>query len=538
VKESVQKPTLPIPSTSDGAGAGAGWSPGTPTSGGFAGRYEIMSRLGVGGMAEVVLARDRALGRLVALKLLAPALAVDPLFVERFRREATAIASLNHPGIVVIYDHGVAEGQPYIAMEYVAGRSLKQIIAESGPLAPGTAVAYACQMLAGLAAAHAVGIVHRDIKPQNLIVRDDGTLKVADFGVARSADETVLTQLGAVIGTADYISPEQARGEIATPASDLYSAGVVLFEMLTGTLPFTGELPVAVASQHISTPAPSLRQVDPAVPVALANVVTRALAKERSGRFDSAAAMKAALEASLAEPAIPPRAAPTARLPATAVATQVLPPAPRAAARTAWRLPRRSVLVVGLAAVALLAGLALALTTRSGGGARSVALPRVIGRPVASAVSALRARGFVVRTLPAVHANRAPGTVAAVRPNTASADLGTTIGVIPSSGPSLIAIPRVAGFSESAAIAALERLGLGARPQTAYGPTPSGTVVGTAPPAGTSVPPGSAVAITISAGPAPVAPAKPVPPDHAKGPKGGGHGKGHEKPKEKHRPRA
>ena len=128
-------------------------------------------------------------------------------------------------------------------------------------------------MLDGLAAAHAVGIVHRDIKPQNLIVRDDGTLKVADFGVARSADETVLTQLGSVIGTADYISPEQARGEIATPPSDLYSLGVVLFEMLTGTLPFTGELPVAVANQHVSTPAPSLQQANPAVPAALANVV-------------------------------------------------------------------------------------------------------------------------------------------------------------------------------------------------------------------------------------------------------------------------
>ena len=229
----MQKPTLPIPSTSDDSGGGRIRAT-TPTSGGFAGRYEILSRLGVGGMAEVVLARDRALGRLVALKLLAPALAGDPMFVERFRREATAIAALNHPGVVVIYDHGVADGQPYIAMEYVAGRTLKQIIADNAPLAPGDAIAYACQVLDGLAAAHAVGIVHRDIKPQNLIVRDDGTLKVADFGVARSADETVLTQLGSVIGTADYISPEQARGEIATPPSDLYSLGVVLFEMLTG----------------------------------------------------------------------------------------------------------------------------------------------------------------------------------------------------------------------------------------------------------------------------------------------------------------
>ena len=203
-------------------------------------------------------------------------------------------------------------------------------------------------MLDGLAAAHAVGIVHRDIKPQNLIVRDDGTLKVADFGVARSADETVLTQLGSVIGTADYISPEQARGEIATPPSDLYSLGVVLFEMLTGTLPFTGELPVAVANQHVSTPAPSLQQANPAVPAALANVVGQALAKERSRRFDSAAAMKAALEAAPTGAAAPPRAGPTAHPPATAVMTRVLPPAPPRPAPQTRRLRPRGVLAVAL----------------------------------------------------------------------------------------------------------------------------------------------------------------------------------------------
>jgi serine/threonine-protein kinase len=485
-------------------------------------------------MAEVVLARDRALGRLVALKLLAPALVGDPMFVERFRREATAIASLNHPSIVVIYDHGVADGQPYIAMEYVAGRTLKQRIAGRAPLAPGDAIAYARQVLDGLAAAHAVGIVHRDIKPQNLIVREDGTLKVADFGVARSADETVLTKLGSVIGTADYISPEQARGEVATPASDLYSVGVVLFEMLTGILPFNGELPVAVANQHISTPAPSLHQANPAVPAALANVVTRALTKEPRRRFDSAAAMKAALEAAPARAAIPPRAAPTARLPAAAAVTQVLPSAPRTAARRSRRTPPRGVLVVALAAAALLVGLVFALTTRGGGETRSAALPRVVGRPVAVAVSALRARGFVVRTLPAVHANEAPGIVTAVRPNAASADIGTTVAVVPSSGPSRIAIPAVAGFSEDAAVAALERLGLDVLPQTAYAPTPSGTAVGTTPPAGTAVPPRSSVALTISAGPAPVNPVKPVPPGQAKNAKGNGRAKGHEKQKEKH----
>ncbi|MDX6629226.1 MAG: eukaryotic-like serine/threonine-protein kinase, partial [Gaiellales bacterium] len=287
-----------------------------------AGRYRVEARLGIGGMAEVVLARDTALRRPVALKLLAPALAGDPVFVERFRREATAIASLSHANVVVIYDHGMAEGQPFIAMEYVSGRTLKQIITARAPLAPAVAVGYACQALAGLEAAHSVGIIHRDVKPQNLLVREDDTLKVADFGVARSAQETVLTQHGSVIGTAEYIAPEQARGASAVAASDLYSVGVVLFEMLTGRLPFSGDLAVAVANQHALEPAPRVREINPAIPVALANVVDRTLSKEPAQRYDSAAEMKAALSA-----ATQPDPAATLIAPPP-VETRVMPAAP------------------------------------------------------------------------------------------------------------------------------------------------------------------------------------------------------------------
>jgi eukaryotic-like serine/threonine-protein kinase len=497
---------------------------------GFADRYEIRSRLGIGGMAEVVLARDTALGRLVALKLLAPALAGDPAFVERFRREATAIAALNHPSVVVIYDHGVADGQPYIAMEYVPGRTLKQLITEGAPLTPADAVAYACQTLDGLSAAHAVGIVHRDIKPQNLIVRDDGTLKVADFGVALSADATVLTQHGSVIGTAEYLSPEQARGEIATPASDLYSVGIVLFEMLAGALPFTGELAVAIANQHVVAPAPSLSKVNPAVPGALADVVARALSKDPGRRYASAADMRAALAARPAVAPTPTRVAPTVRLPAAATPTRVLPPSRLAAPIPARGRHRRAALIASLPVAALLVGLAVVLATRGDAGPRRVTLPRVIGRPVPTAASALRNRGFVVRIVAAEHAREASGTVAAVHPGAASAPQGSTVVVVPSSGPRLITIPAVSGFSQTAAVTALEQLGLAVRPLKAYDTAPSGTAIATAPRVGTAVPPRSSVVLTISAGPAPVAPAGPPAP--AGGPANGkGHGNGKDREK-------
>jgi eukaryotic-like serine/threonine-protein kinase len=491
----------------------------------FAGRYEIQSRLGSGGMAEVLLARDRGLGRLVALKLLAPSLA-DPTLVERFRREATAIASLNHPNVVVIYDHGVADEQPFIAMEYVDGRTLKQIIGELAPLAPDDAAAYARQALDGLAAAHAVGIVHRDVKPQNLLVREDGTLKVADFGVARSADETMLTQHGSVIGTAEYISPEQAQGELASPASDLYSLGVVLFEMLTGELPFRGELPLAIANQHVLEPAPSVLEINPAVPADLAHVVRRALNKEPSLRYESAAAMRAALTDAPTERPAPTLIAPPVTPQATQAATEALPRARPGSPIRTGRLTRRAKLLVTLAAAALLLVVAFALARRGTAEPRRVALPQVVGRPVASAASVLRARGFAVRIASAQHAAKPTGTVAAVRPSVASAALGTTLTLVPSSGPRAIAVPSVTGYSEQAATAVLEKAGLIVQPRAVYAPVPSGTAVGTTPPAGDLVPPHSPIALIISAGPAPIVSDQPaLAPGKAKGhDKSHGHG--------------
>jgi eukaryotic-like serine/threonine-protein kinase len=526
----VQKPTLPFSRATEPD------VPGAPLL--FAGRYETESRLGIGGMAEVLLARDNALGRRVALKLLAPQLAADPVFVERFRREATAIASLNHPNVIVIYDHGVADGQPFIAMEYVPGSTLKELITAGAPFSAAAAVRYASQVLDGLAAAHAVGIVHRDVKPQNLIVRDDGTLKVADFGVARSADETVLTQHGSVIGTADYISPEQARGAPAGAASDLYSVGVVLFEMLTGRVPFTGELPIAIANQHVGTPPPPIRELNPAVPPLLARVVDRALSKQPAGRYGSAAEMKAALTAPAAEPT-PTMVAPAAHVPAGGP-TQVMPPPPtevlpaptRLAPVPGRRLTRRQGLAALGAAVVLGGGAVLVLVAGGGDGARPlVPVPKVVGTPVGAARSALLEDGFDVRVGAKRHSGRPAGTVAGVRPAAPSAERGALITLIPSSGPALVVIPQLTGFTQAAATAELERRGLVVQPATAYSSAPAGSAIGTAPAAGNAVSPHSAVSLTISAGPEPVVPAKPVPAGHAKDERK--PGKGHKKPKRK-----
>jgi serine/threonine-protein kinase len=468
-----------------------------------AGRYEVESRLGIGGMAEVVLARDTALGRQVALKLLAPALAADPVFVERFRREATAIASLNHAHVVVIYDHGMAGGQPYIAMEYVAGRTLKQLIRGGAPLPAKLAVGYACQALDGLAAAHAVGIIHRDIKPENLLLREDGTLKVADFGVARSARETMLTQHGSVVGTAEYIAPEQARGAAAVPASDLYSLGVVLFEMLTGRLPFTGELPLAVANQHAVEPAPRVREINPAIPVALGRVVDRALTKDPSQRYGSAADMKAALLAAMLDDPAPTLVAPPAGVPPGAAATHVLPTTPAAASHSpSWFTRRRA--LGGLAALALLVAAVFVVSTRGGGTMPLVRVPTVVGMPVEAAKSSLQKSGFDVRMAPAEHASGPSGTVARIRPTRVSAARGSIVTLIPSSGPAQVAIPVVTGSSQADATAVLEHLGFVVRPVAVSGPAAAGSVVGTAPQAGAKALPGSPVQLIVSVGPASV----------------------------------
>src|ERR687895_1923392 len=260
----------------------------------FDGRYRILRRLGTGGMANVYLAEDEELGRRVAIKILNDRHASDESFVERFRREAKNAAGLSHPNIVSIYDRGEAEGTYYIAMEYLEGRSLKELIVARGPAPVHLAVDYARQILAAIRFAHRHGIVHRDIKPHNVLVDGEGRLKVTDFGIAR-AGASQMTEAGAIVGTAQYLSPEQARGAAVDQRSDLYSIGVVLYEMLTGNVPFTGDTPVEIAMKHLSdTPRPP-STIRPEIPPDLDMIVLRALAKNPDDRFQTAEEMDAEL---------------------------------------------------------------------------------------------------------------------------------------------------------------------------------------------------------------------------------------------------
>src|SRR6266496_4421908 len=215
----------------------------------FDGRYQVVRKLGAGGMANVYLAEDQELGRRVAIKILNDRHANDEQFVERFRREAKNAAALSHPNIVSIYDRGEAEGTYYIAMEFLEGRSLKELIVQRGPAPIAVSVEYARQILGALRFAHRHGIVHRDIKPHNVLVDSEGRVKVTDFGIAR-AGTSQKTETGSIVGTAQYLSPEQARGTDVDQRSDLYSLGIVLYELLTGTLPFTGDTPVEIAMKR------------------------------------------------------------------------------------------------------------------------------------------------------------------------------------------------------------------------------------------------------------------------------------------------
>ena len=268
----------------------------------FADRYRQVRRIASGGMGTVYEGVDERLGRRVAIKFLKEEYAEDPLLVERFGREARAAASLDHPNIAQVFDSGQHGGRHFIVMEFLDGEDLGHMLREDCRLPAEVAVSVTAQVCSALAAAHTAGVVHRDIKPGNVLVRADGRVKVTDFGIAQVPGQASLTGAGLVLGTARYLSPEQACGQAVTPASDLYSAGVLLFQMLTGNVPFTGDSPVAVALSHVREEVPSVHDFVPEVPLPLAEVVATATARDPQNRYADAAQMGAALRKALAAP--------------------------------------------------------------------------------------------------------------------------------------------------------------------------------------------------------------------------------------------
>ena len=364
----------------------------------IADRYEVGEVIGHGGMAEVHLGRDVRLGRQVAIKLLRRDLARDPTFQSRFRREAQSAASLNSPSIVAVYDTGEGEidgtPTPYIVMEYVEGRTLREILAAEGRLLPRRALEITAAICAALEQAHAAGIVHRDIKPGNVMVTATGEVKVMDFGIARAltSSTATMTQTAAVVGTAHYLSPEQARGEHVDARSDIYSTGCVLYELLTGAPPFTGESAVAVAYQHVrEDPAPP-STVEPDVPADVDAIVLVAMAKNAVNRYASATEMRSDIERALADRPVHARPVLTGGEPlgVTTSATSVLLREPPAR--------RRGAAYVVLAATTLAVFVIALVIARNvlTGNAGDLNTPNVVGQTLADAQSTLTGQGLRV----------------------------------------------------------------------------------------------------------------------------------------------
>jgi serine/threonine-protein kinase len=473
------------------------------------GRYELGRQLGAGGMARVYLGHDRLLDRQVAVKVLSEPYASDPQFVERFRREASAAAGLNHPNIVAVYDRGEADGSYYIVMEYLAGPDLKQVIRRRAPLPPSQAIDYAQQILAALGAAHRRDVVHRDVKPQNVLVAEDGHLKVTDFGIARAGAQSDMTEAGSVIGTAQYLSPEQARGDEVTAASDCYAVGIVLYEMLTGRVPFDGDRPVAIAMKQISDAPVPPRIVEPDVPPELDAVVMRALAKRPSERYRTAEELSRALADArsaiegggttrLMPAAVGPATAETRAMDPVTGPTRVGPPPPSEPPPARRRWPWIVGGIVLLAAIAVAAFLLL-----QGDDARPVTIPPVAGQSAADAQRTLEDAGLVVdvRTVtdPDVEEGQAIGTEPAAGDQV---NEGDTVTLNVSGGPGDATVPDVSGESQEAATAELQRAGFTVDvQQQASDDVEEGLVISQSPAAEAQAERGSQVTITVSTGP-------------------------------------
>ena len=488
------------------------------------GRYEVLSRIGTGGMADVYLARDQLLGRQVAVKLLHHRFAEDQEFVERFRREASSAAGLSHPNVVAIFDRGEWDGTYYIAMEYLPGRSLKAVVREEGPLDPVAAIDIVIQILHAARFAHRRGVIHRDLKPHNVILDEEGRAKVTDFGIAR-AGASDMTLTGSIMGTAQYLSPEQAQGHAVSAASDIYAVGIVLYELLTGSVPFDGETAVTIALKQVSAvpPPPSSLRGMQDIPPELDAVVLRALAKEPAERFADADEFIAALEhvrrglpaggvrASTAlhgnGPAVPMTATALLLAPLTAAGdaageedrAEIDPQdAARKRRRRWWWIAGAVLLALAAAAAALLA---LKPAPR-----REATVPYVVGATATVAEAALKAQDLIPVSLSSPSAKLSTGLVISQGyPAGSEVQRGTRVTITVSSGPTSVGVPDVRNMTGAQAVRKLTQAGLKPSEQSRSSATvPVGKVIDTEPSQGVPLIAGSPVTVFVSSGPAQV----------------------------------
>jgi serine/threonine-protein kinase len=476
------------------------------------GRYSILSRLGSGGMADVYCAQDLQLGRKVALKLLYRRFAEDEQFVERFKREASAAAGLQHPNVVGVYDRGEFDGTYYIAMEYLEGRSLKQVVQDEGPLQPERAIGLVVQILHAARFAHQRGVIHRDIKPHNVIVDDEGRVKVTDFGIAR-AGASDMTETGSIMGTAQYLSPEQAQGHAVSAQSDLYAIGIVLYELLAGRVPFDGDSPVTIALKQVSELPVPPSAYNAAVPPELDALVLHALEKDPARRFGDAAEMSVALEelrarlvaipagqstAAFGAVGAPPDdpTGPTAFAGGVVYPDEPLGPEPEEDRRRR----RRAMAIVAAVALALIAGGLLAYFLTKG---ETKPVPNVVGTQYPAAYTVLRNAGFEVqKNLVTSDAPRDRVLREDPQPGT-KVDAGATVNLTVSDGPGQATVPDVTNLPAGSARKALEGAGFQVSVQRETSDTiDKGRATRTSPPGGSLAERKSTVTLFLSSGPA------------------------------------